>query len=57
LDLQLDLGRLSRAKPSQAYSVGSLQKHPKPCGWGDCRAVYFGIEARMDSFSAVPITS
>jgi hypothetical protein len=50
LDLQLDLVGASRVKLSQAYSVGSLQK----LGGG---GVYFGIEARMDSFAAVTTTS
>jgi hypothetical protein len=43
------------AEPNQARSVGSLQKHPKPCGQRECEAVFFGIEARMDSFAAVPL--
>jgi hypothetical protein len=57
LNLQLDLGRPSRAKPNQANSIGSLQKHPKPCDWGDCRAAYIRIEAKMDSFAKVPTVS
>ncbi len=57
MDIPLDLGGPSRAEPSQASSVGSFQKHPKPCGQRECEAVYFGIEARMDSFAAVPATS
>ncbi len=56
MDLHPDLGRPSRVKPSQANSIGSLRKSPKQCGWGDCRAVYLGTEARMDSFAAVPTT-
>ncbi len=46
-DLQQDLGKPSRGKPSQATSMGSSQKHPKPHGWGGCEAVYFGTEASM----------
>ncbi len=57
LDLQPDLGRPSRAKPSKASSVGSPQKSPKPCDWRECEAVYFGKEARMESFAAVPTMS
>ncbi len=57
MDLQLDLGRPSKVKPTPADSMRNLWKRPKPCGWGDCRAVYFGTEARMDSFAAVPTMS
>jgi hypothetical protein len=57
VDLQLDPGRPSRAKPSQANIMGSLQKCPKPCDWGECRAVYLRTEARTDSFAAVPMMS
>jgi hypothetical protein len=32
LDLQLNLGGPSRTWPSKSSSMGSLQKHPKPCG-------------------------
>jgi hypothetical protein len=31
LNIQLDLGRPSRARPSRASSVGSPQNRPKPC--------------------------
>jgi hypothetical protein len=51
------VGRPSRAEPSQANNVGSHQKHPKPCGYRECEAVYLGIEAIMDSFATVPMTS
>jgi hypothetical protein len=57
LDLQLDLDRSSRAESIQASSVRSPQKCPKPWGLRECEAVYFGIEAGMDSFPAVPTTS
>jgi hypothetical protein len=56
-DLQPALGRPSRRKPSQTSRVGSPQKHPKSCDQGECEAVYFGKEARMDLFEAVPTTS
>jgi hypothetical protein len=42
LDLQLDLGRPSRAKPSQASSMGNPQKRPKHVAEGNVKQSTLG---------------
>jgi hypothetical protein len=55
LDIE-DLGS-EQAKKGEAKASQQHGKPAEPCGVGNCRAVYFGTEARIDLFAAVSIMS
>ncbi len=46
----------SKAEESQATSVGSSQKRPKPCGWSEWESVCFRTKTSIDSIATVATT-